>query len=68
MNQTSLYGFCLTVCLAIAGILTTGTTQTTLFVAAAAATAALMLATLVGNRARDKAREEFRARYGEYPS
>jgi len=66
MNTTIVYGFCLTVCLALAAALTSAATQSTLFVMALCSGIALALTTMIdraGNRVQSKARGE----YGEDP-
>lgn len=57
MNQTTLFGLFLAMALCVAGALTAGATQATLFIAAACTIAANLLAAFVnqqGNRARDR--------------
>jgi len=70
MNTTTVYGFCLTVCLALAAAMTSTATQSMLFVLAVCSGIALALTTMIdmaGNRAQSKARGEYVARYGEGP-
>ena len=70
MNTTIVYGFCLTVCLALAAAMTSAATQSTLFVMALCSGIALALTAMIdmaGNRAQSKARGEYGARYGEDP-
>ena len=70
MNTTILYGFCLTVCLALAAAMTNAAPQSTLMVPAVSSGIALALTALVelsGNRAQRKARDDYLARYGKDP-
>ena len=70
MNTTILYGFCLTVCLALAAAMTNAAPQSTLMVLAVSSGIALALTALVelsGNRAQRKARDDYVARYGKDP-
>ena len=70
MNTTIVYGFCLTVCLALAAAMTNATTQSTLMVLAVSSGIALALTALIelsGNRAQRKARDDYVARYGKDP-
>jgi hypothetical protein len=70
MNTTIIYGFCLTVCLALASAMTSATMQNTLLVLAVCSGVALALTALIeasGNRAQRKGRDEYVARYGEDP-
>ena len=70
MNTTIVYGFCLTVCLALAAAMTSATTQSTRMVLAVSSGIALALTALIelsGNRAQRKARDEYVTRYGEDP-
>ena len=70
MNITIVYGFCLTVCLALAAAMTSATTQSTLMVLAVSSGIALALTALIelsGNRAQRKARDDYVARYGKDP-
>jgi hypothetical protein len=70
MNTTIVYGFCLTVCLALGAAMTSAATQSTLLVLTVSSGIALALTSLVelsGNRAQRKARGEYVARYGQDP-
>jgi hypothetical protein len=70
MNTRIVYGFYLTVCLALAADMTSAATQSTLMVLAVTSGIALALTALIelsGNRAERKARDEYVARYGEDP-
>lgn len=70
MNPTALYGFVLVLAFGLGGALTRGATQTTLFVSAGCALAALMVTAVAeraGDRARDKVLGDHRARYGKDP-
>ena len=58
MNATIIYGFCLTVCLALAAAMTSTAPQSTLFVMAVCSSLALALTTMIdlaGNRSQSKA-------------
>jgi hypothetical protein len=70
MDTTIVYGFCLTVCLALAAAMTSTAAQSTLVVMAVCSGIALALTMVIdgaGNRAQSKARGEYVARYGEDP-
>ena len=70
MNTTIVYGFCLTVCLALAAAMTNAAPQSTLMVLAVSSGIALALTALIelsGNRAQRKARDDYLARYGKDP-
>jgi hypothetical protein len=70
MNTTIVYGFCLTVCLAVGAAMTSAATQSTLLVLTVSSGIALALTALVelsGNRAQRKAQGEYVARYGQDP-
>jgi hypothetical protein len=70
MNTTIVYGFCLTVCLALAAAMTNAAPQSTLMVLAVSSGIALALTALIelsGNRAQRKARDDYVARYGKDP-
>ena len=70
MNTTIVYGFALTVCLALAAAMTNAAPQSTLMVLAVSSGIALALTALIelsGNRAQRKARDDYVARYGKDP-
>ena len=70
MTTTIVFGFCLTVCLALAEAMTSTATQSTLLVMAICSGIALALTTVIdraGTRAQSKARGEYVAWYGEDP-
>jgi len=70
MNTTIVYGFCLTVCLALAAAMSSTATQSTLFVMAVCSGIALAMTAMIdvaGKRAQSKARGEYVAQYGEDP-
>jgi hypothetical protein len=68
MNTTIIYGFCWTMTLCVARVITTGETQRILTILVVCSAIALILTTLIdlsGRRARDTARTKYIARYGE---
>lgn len=70
MSQVGLYSLCFVIVAGLAGAFTSGQTQLTLFLVGACAAIASLVAALIdvsANRARDRARQDYRARYGDNP-